>query len=105
MKHLVFLFFTLFLISSCTDSERAKLGGLGDEFKIELLDCQGEVIREWRSTGKVHIESTSNGYYFKDKASNRLVEVAGFIAVSYTHLRAHETLRYLVCRLLLEKKN
>ena len=28
----------------------------------------------------------------------------GNIAVSYTHLRAHETLRYLVCRLLLEKK-
>ena len=25
------------------------------------------------------------------------------LAVSYTHLRAHETLRYLVCRLLLEK--
>ena len=25
-------------------------------------------------------------------------------AVSYTHLRAHETLRYHVCRLLLEKK-
>ena len=25
------------------------------------------------------------------------------MAVSYTHLRAHETLRYLVCRLLLEK--
>ena len=27
------------------------------------------------------------------------------IPVSYTHLRAHETLRYLVCRLLLEKKS
>ena len=27
-----------------------------------------------------------------------------YMAVSYTHLRAHETLRYLVCRLLLEKK-
>ena len=27
------------------------------------------------------------------------------LSVSYTHLRAHETLRYLVCRLLLEKKN
>ena len=26
------------------------------------------------------------------------------IAVSYTHLRAHETDSYLVCRLLLEKK-
>jgi len=28
----------------------------------------------------------------------------GVGTVSYTHLRAHETLRYLVCRLLLEKK-
>ena len=27
------------------------------------------------------------------------------LSVSYTHLRAHETLRYLVCRLLLEKKH
>ena len=27
----------------------------------------------------------------------------GIEAVSYTHLRAHETLRHLVCRLLLEK--
>ena len=28
----------------------------------------------------------------------------GVTAVSYTHLRAHETDSYLVCRLLLEKK-
>ena len=27
------------------------------------------------------------------------------LPVSYTHLRAHETDSYLVCRLLLEKKN
>ena len=27
-----------------------------------------------------------------------------FLPVSYTHLRAHETGRNLVCRLLLEKK-
>ena len=29
----------------------------------------------------------------------------GFGSVSYTHLRAHETVLDLVCRLLLEKKN
>ena len=29
----------------------------------------------------------------------------GIMAVSYTHLRAHETVLDLVCRLLLEKKN
>ena len=28
-----------------------------------------------------------------------------YYAVSYTHLRAHETVLDLVCRLLLEKKN
>ena len=32
-----------------------------------------------------------------------LLNVLDTRAVSYTHLRAHETLRYLVCRLLLEK--
>ena len=30
--------------------------------------------------------------------------MAGFMPVSYTHLRAHETVLDLVCRLLLEKK-
>src|SRR5664279_6004113 len=30
--------------------------------------------------------------------------LGAFVAVSYTHLRAHETASYLVCRLLLEKK-
>ena len=32
------------------------------------------------------------------------IPVHDTIAVSYTHLRAHETDSYLVCRLLLEKK-
>ena len=34
-----------------------------------------------------------------------LKSILGLIPVSYTHLRAHETDSYLVCRLLLEKKN
>ena len=33
-----------------------------------------------------------------------LADTAGAFSVSYTHLRAHETGAYLVCRLLLEKK-
>jgi len=34
----------------------------------------------------------------------KLIKEMGFKAVSYTHLRAHETRHDLVCRLLLEKK-
>ena len=36
--------------------------------------------------------------------AKRLVDFVMAIPVSYTHLRAHETDSYLVCRLLLEKK-
>ena len=39
--------------------------------------------------------------YSSEKVANILNKVK---AVSYTHLRAHETDSYLVCRLLLEKK-
>src|SRR5674536_394466 len=42
----------------------------------------------------------------KRASSSRSVRTSdeAFIAVSYTHLRAHETPEHLVCRLLLEKK-
>ena len=36
---------------------------------------------------------------------NKRQQIKHVTAVSYTHLRAHETDSYLVCRLLLEKKN
>ena len=35
---------------------------------------------------------------------SRTLIVASAFSVSYTHLRAHETVLDLVCRLLLEKK-
>src|SRR5680860_1848182 len=38
------------------------------------------------------------------EAVGRTIRPMGGEAVSYTHLRAHETDSYLVCRLLLEKK-
>ena len=36
---------------------------------------------------------------------SKLVEIIELKAVSYTHLRAHETVLDIVCRLLLETKN
>ena len=51
-----------------------------------------EKIKEMKSRPKMKIlESAYN-------------EIINTIAVSYTHLRAHETVLDLVCRLLLEKK-
>ena len=36
--------------------------------------------------------------------AERTIDLLMLLPVSYTHLRAHETGAYLVCRLLLEKK-
>src|SRR5665811_2431257 len=40
-----------------------------------------------------------------DRPEDTTRHTAGVVPVSYTHLRAHETVLDLVCRLLLEKKN
>ena len=40
----------------------------------------------------------------QEQAIPAVLEGRDLIAVSYTHLRAHETVLDLVCRLLLEKK-
>ena len=54
------------------------------------------------SAGTVRVE----GVLFSDDSRHFLacLVALGFTAVSYTHLRAHETRHDLVCRLLLEKK-
>ena len=53
---------------------------------------------------KTYQAKMSGPHYFEPKGPNApkwyVVD-----AVSYTHLRAHETVLDLVCRLLLEKKN
>ena len=41
----------------------------------------------------------------KSTLADRMLQLTGTISVSYTHLRAHETVLDLVCRLLLEKNN
>src|SRR5665647_3783174 len=52
--------------------------------------------------------AATGNFIRKSDRPNAIETLSGSIArypVSYTHLRAHETDSYLVCRLLLEKKN
>ena len=54
---------------------------------------------------EAHIRVFFMGYQYRYYAKEKDVKSdASIIAVSYTHLRAHETRHDLVCRLLLEKK-
>lgn len=66
---------------SCTDATRSKLFGYGNQFKVEMYSG-GQKVREWNSSGKVLSERGSDGYYFKDKESGKLIEVAGDVVIT-----------------------
>src|SRR5665213_4065655 len=64
---------------------------------IEVQHCTELTVS---SLAFIHPSITAPSFdIFSSAASGTLL-----VAVSYTHLRAHETGRKLVCRLLLEKK-
>ena len=63
-------------------------------------------ISSWNPDSFARMGNLEDGEYYITINHNTLVNPKpyGISAVSYTHLRAHETGRNLVCRLLLEKK-
>ena len=68
--------------TSCTDATRAKFGGYGDDFKVELVNCDGTITHTWISSGKVASEANSDGYFFKEKSTGILVEVTGTLIIT-----------------------
>lgn len=80
-KILILLMLSLTLIN-CTDSSQAKLGGYGDNFKIEIVNCDGTITHSWISTGKVQSEANTDGYYFLDSKSKELIEISGNIIIT-----------------------
>ena len=54
--------------------------------------------------GKTELARALAGFLFDNENNLVRIDMSEYQAVSYTHLRAHETVLDLVCRLLLEKK-
>ena len=81
-KLFILIVITVICISSCTDSKRAKILGYGNEFTIEMVNCDGSVSKTWISTGKVSSEKDSDGYYFMEKGTNKLIEVTGRLIIT-----------------------
>ncbi len=82
MKTKLFLLSMLALMTfSCTDAERSKYGGLGSNFDVSLVNCDGTITHKWTSSGKVLSEESSDGYYFKEKGTGKLIEVTGSLII------------------------
>jgi hypothetical protein len=83
MKKTILAIFGLAVIlgmGSCTDAQMGKLGGYGETFTIQVLGP--DTIIRYQSSGKVISEEHSDGYYFTDAATGKLVEVSGTVIIS-----------------------
>lgn len=68
-------------IVGCTDAQISKLHPYGARHKVELYSG-GEMVRSWISTGKPVNEEQSDGFYFCDSATNKVVRVTGDIVIT-----------------------
>src|SRR5665213_3937057 len=84
---------------------RAVVVYIGVDFGFwgKVLDMSNNAERVWRAAGEAILAATLLVFLFAYLNLSRW-HVRYSHTVSYTHLRAHETGRNLVCRLLLEKK-
>jgi hypothetical protein len=60
----------------CSDGEMAKLSAIGKAGEITCFSG-GEIIYHGISTGKIGTESESDGWYFQEQGSGKLIRVSG----------------------------
>jgi len=82
IRNIVGLILLLVILSctGCTNAERAKLCSLGGKHKITLYSG-GVAVRVWHSTGYIQNEQKSDGYYFEDDATHKLVSISGTVVI------------------------
>jgi hypothetical protein len=66
----------LLLLLACTDAQIARNRALGDPGHITCYSG-GQVIYDGDATGKILTEEQSDGWYFMDAKTDRLVRVSG----------------------------
>jgi len=75
----VALLSALFL-QGCTSADRAKLFAYGSKHKITLYSG-GVAVRVWHSSGAISNEEHSDGYYFQDDETHKLISVSGQVVI------------------------
>lgn len=70
------------LVTGCTDATLAKIDALGASGKVQCWSGT-LLIYDGESTGKISNSEHSDGYYFMDKATGKLIEVSGNCVIRY----------------------
>lgn len=74
------LIMALVCMNGCTDAWLGTLDALGSRHTVTLYSG-GKVVKTWTSTGKVETETDSDGYYFVDESTGKLVRVTGDVVI------------------------
>lgn len=76
----ILLLITVYLFTGCTSADRAKICAYGSKHKITLYSG-GVAVRTWHSSGAISNEEHSDGYYFMDDATGKLVTISGQVVI------------------------
>jgi hypothetical protein len=75
--------YTFFLLTiglaSCTDAKQSKMLGYGKSYTVTVFGPDTTVVL--KSSGKVSSEQGSDGYYFEEAGTGKLVEVTGTLII------------------------
>ena len=82
MKKLFLIAMVSLSLASCKDATKAQYNALGKKHIIVQYGCDGKIINQWESTGNVSNEAHSDGWYFEDVKTGKLVEVTGSIVIT-----------------------
>jgi hypothetical protein len=66
----------------CTDADVSQATAFGTPCKVTVWSG-GEAVKEYRSTGRVHSEQDTDGWYFRDAQTGKLVRVSGTVTIEY----------------------
>ena len=83
MKKILLLVFLLAVLSNtgCYSAQRARIFATASPHKIEVFSG-GQVVRTYHSAGRVLTEEHSDGWYFEDSTTGKLVHVAGTVVIT-----------------------
>lgn len=65
----------------CSSADVSAIQALGHKHKVTMYGCDGKVIGQWETSGKVENETQSNGYYFTDDKTGKLIMVDGTVVI------------------------
>ena len=81
MKKMLLIFALTLTVVGCKDATRAQFSSLGKRHRVEMYSG-GQKVREWIATGNISNEEHSDGWYFEDETTGKLVEVTGQLVIT-----------------------